>query len=796
MFAHQGHIAEEITQRDQAHHPGERANHVVYLETQEIHCRDTGHKGRERTEDGQEARQHQGLAAMALIEAVGTQQGLLIQKTHATRKCTRPYCPANGIVDGIAQQGRKHQQTGQQYRIDQAAGTKGPGDEQQRITRQKRQDHKPGFAEDDQEEDKVDPGAILAHPDVERAVDMQNHVQEFGHGLFTENVRMAPIIARRPPLPAALEDTLTEKPRIALLPDPLISQIAAGEVIERPASVLRELLDNALDAGAGDIEIRLEAGGIRRILVQDDGDGIPAEELLMARTRHATSKIRSLGQLEQLVTMGFRGEALAAIASVSQLSLSSRTQDADQAWQLAPGASTPEPAAGTRGTRVEVRQLFAEIPARRKFLRSESTEYAHCLDTVSRTALAWPDVSFRLFHNDKLQRQWRASSMTGRVAQVLGQEFIDEGLTVEARHGPLGLAGIVVHPAHARARADRQYLFVNGRPVRDRTVSHALRQAYADVLHGNRQPAYVLYLDIEPSLVDANVHPAKQEVRFRDPGAVHRAVVKSVEAVLAGTPGGISPQMEATPPAPAPHHFPSHAAQPGLRLSAASSLPESAWQSLYRPLAEGSQQAQPVSEPVAGADEHPLGMALAQLHGVYILAQNRDGLILVDMHAAHERITYEALKAAWARREPASQQLLVPLVLDFSEGDVALVSEHAAELETFGLSLGVSGPQSVVVRAVPALLAQADIEALVRAVVADLAGMGRSARLDEAGNALLATMACHGSVRAHRRLGIDEMNALLRQMETTERGDLCNHGRPTWRLWTLNELDRLFLRGQ
>ncbi len=593
---------------------------------------------------------------------------------------------------------------------------------------------------------------------------------------------------------------MPDRPSIALLPDRLVSQIAAGEVIERPASVLRELLDNALDAGASEIVVRLDGGGIRRIVVQDDGDGIPVEELAMARTRHATSKIRNLEQLEHLVTMGFRGEALAAIGSVARLSLTSRTRTADQAWQLCPDAGAPEPAAGTPGTRVEVRQLFADVPARRKFLRSEQTEYAHCLETLVRAALAWPDIGFQLVHNDKPQRQWRATSMLGRIAQVLGQEFIDQGLVVDARHGPLTLSGIVVHPAHARTRADRQYLFVNGRHVRDRTVAHALRQAYADVLHGERQPAYVLYLGLEAGLVDVNVHPAKQEVRFRDPGAVHHAVAHSVAQALSGTAGPAA-QAATLDPAqgvtPAPWPAAASGAQQRFDLSerlrpSASSSPHpatsttDAWQALYRPLEDAG----------PAEDDLPLGVALAQLHGIYILAQNREGLILVDMHAAHERITYERLKQVWATQEAASQRLLVPLVLDFSERDVALVSEHAPTLEGLGLSLGISGPQSVVVRAVPALLADADVDALVRAVVADLARAGQTSRLEELGNALLATMACHGSVRAHRRLGLDEMNALLRQMESTERGDLCNHGRPTWRLWKLADLDRLFLRGQ
>lgn len=622
---------------------------------------------------------------------------------------------------------------------------------------------------------------------------------------------------------------------IAALPDQLISQIAAGEVIERPASVLKELLENALDAGARSIDVRLDGGGIRRIAVSDDGWGIPETELPLALTRHATSKIRSLDELESVDSMGFRGEALASIASVARLSLLSRTADAPHAWQIDADQGTVEPASGNLGTTIDVRQLFHDIPARRKFLRSEATEYGHCIDILEKIALAHPHTAFRLFHNDKPQRHWRAADIGQRIRDVLGNEFTEHTATVHREQGLIVLEGIIARPTHSRNRADRQYLYVNGRFVKDRSVSHAIRQAYADVLHGERHPAYVLFLGVDPATVDVNVHPAKHEVRFRDSGAIHQFVYKALSEALASTGGQAttvaaperyvstgSHTASSPHPAAATHTYhPAPYQQQAFRLGAPHGQ-ENSWQTLYRPLDEpGNRQQEhnPTTNPpgakplqadlarimasatastrVQADDEHfPLGMALGQLHGIYILAQNRRGLVLVDMHAAHERVVYEQLKNALNARDLPRQELLVPVVVNTSEKSVALAEEHAATLNELGLVVNASGPSSLVVRAVPALLANGDIETLLRQVLHDLAQVGSSPRLTEQRNELLATMACHGSVRANRRLSLDEMNSLLRQMEQTERADQCNHGRPTWFQWTLNDLDKLFMRGQ
>jgi DNA mismatch repair protein MutL len=617
---------------------------------------------------------------------------------------------------------------------------------------------------------------------------------------------------------------------IAALPDQLVSQIAAGEVIERPASVLKELLENALDAGARSIDIRLDGGGIRRIAVTDDGWGIPPDELPLALTRHATSKIRSLEELESVGSMGFRGEALASIASVARLALLSRTADDSHAWQIQADQGTVEPASGTQGTTIDVRQLFHDIPARRKFLRAEATEYGHCVDILEKIALAHPHTAFRLFHNDRPQRHWRATDIGQRIRDVLGNEFTEQTVAVTREQGLIVLEGIIARPTHSRNRADRQYLYVNGRFVKDRSVSHAVRQAYADVLHGERHPAYVLFLTVDPASVDVNVHPAKHEVRFRDSGAIHQFVHKALSEALAGTggqavtvaapgqyvtspPGNASAAGIPVPPeSPRAAGYPPAFQQQAFRLGSPSSGSAN-WQTLYRPLGNeadtktadhgsagrldrpGTTAASAFAQPT-NTDDFPLGMALGQLHGIYILAQNRRGLVLVDMHAAHERVVYEQLKNSLNAQSLPRQELLVPVVLNTTEKNVALAEEHAATLHELGLGVHASGPSSLVVRAVPALLANGDVETLLREVLRDLAHVGSSPRLTEQRNELLATMACHGSVRANRRLTLEEMNSLLRQMEQTERADQCNHGRPTWFQWTLNDLDKLFMRGQ
>lgn len=620
---------------------------------------------------------------------------------------------------------------------------------------------------------------------------------------------------------------MTERRSIAPLPDLLVSQIAAGEVIERPASVLKELLENAVDAGARTIEVRLDGGGIRRIAVSDDGCGIPPSELQLALTRHATNKIVSLDELESVSSMGFRGEALASVASVARLSLTSRIENAPHAWQIASNDSQPMAASGSVGTTIDVRQLFDDVPARRKFLRAEATEYGHCVDALERVALAQPAIAFRLFHNEKPQRHWRAAGIGQRVRDVLGMEFVAQGLEVAHEHGLITLRGIITRPTYARSRADQQYLYVNGRYVKDRTVAHAIRQAYADVLHGDRQPAYVLFLSVDPAGVDVNVHPAKHEVRFRDSGAVHRFVSQALSQTLAAVAaeasgvetsgvdtsagssdesmpgvdmhGAITPGVgtrgdQRFAPGGIPH-FPARQMQHSFGLREPVKGQDANWQSFYRPLepqypdAQGAQDTQQ-------DHEFPLGMALGQLHGIYILAQNRQGLVLVDMHAAHERVVYEQLKKAMDGQRLPCQELLVPVVFNTSEKDIGLIDEHAATLTDLGLTLRAAGPGSVMVRAVPALLAHGDIESLARGVLRDLSGVGTSPRLTEQRNELLSTMACHGSVRANRRLTLDEMNGLLREMERTERADQCNHGRPTWVQWRLGDLDKMFLRGQ
>jgi DNA mismatch repair protein MutL len=621
------------------------------------------------------------------------------------------------------------------------------------------------------------------------------------------------------------------------LPDELVSQIAAGEVVERPASVVRELVDNALDAGATQITVRLAAGGVRSIAVEDDGGGIPAQELPLALKRHATSKIRDLAELERVGTMGFRGEALAAIASIADLSLTSRTADAPHAFRLDARSGEIQPAARATGTTVEVRELFFSTPARRKFLKTDATELAHALEAVRRHALARPDVGFAVWHEGRLVAQWRAGPHDQRLADVLGADFLPASRAVDSAQGPMSLLGRAGQPEAARSRADQQYLFVNGRFVRDRLVSHAVRAAYEDQLHGSRQPAYVLFLQIAPELVDVNVHPTKIEVRFRDGRAVHQAVQRAVEDALAptraslgaadtgagsGLPAhGLAPGVTPVGPPEAPG---TRTPAPGQEVQTNITSPWAPHQaSLLAPLKvreaapawqrpdplAGSgglpawaalRQGQPApdaSAPQAQDEDLPLGRAVAQVGGVYVLAENAHGLVVVDMHAAHERIVYERLKQAAATGGPLpSQPLLIPHTLSATAAEVAAVQEEAETLVALGLEVDVLGPATLAVRSRPAALPQADLTELTRSVLAELQQVGSSRVVQRARDELLATMACHAAVRANRRLTLTEMDALLRDMEATERADTCNHGRPTWRQVTLKELDGLFLRGR
>ena len=593
--------------------------------------------------------------------------------------------------------------------------------------------------------------------------------------------------------------------RIALLPENLVSQIAAGEVVERPASVVKELLENALDANADQIELSLEDGGIRAIRVRDNGDGIEPDDLFLAVQQHATSKIRSLDDLLAVRSHGFRGEALASVGSVAELTITSRTPQAEHAnsisnrsgqWQLAP-------AAGGQGTMVEVLGLFHAIPARRRFLKTAATELNHCREAFQRAALAHPQVRWQLRHNDKLLVSLPAQDPADRVARLLDVDVSTLAVCSQA-HGPMTIHAFLQRPTEASHAADRQYFYVNGRPVRDRMLAHAMRSVYADLLHSDRQPRFALFIDIESDRVDVNVHPAKAEVRFRESQAVYQAVVNACRQSLATGQAAINPLALANTDSAGPSQatpisattstpYPS---QSTLGLGASTSASQtpsfsSAWM-VNSPATAFRIDASMQAGVPADAD-HPLGFALAQLHGIFILAQNAKGLVLVDMHAAHERIVYERLKAM---PSGSMQQLLEPLALQASALELETLQAQQGLLHDLGFSLSVLSDQSMAVRGLPVLLAQAQVEPLVRQTLAELAQHGSSSLMEEKRNALLATMACHGSVRANRRLSIPEMNALLRDMERTERADQCNHGRPTWVQLDLQTLDRFFLRGQ
>ena len=659
------------------------------------------------------------------------------------------------------------------------------------------------------------------------------------------------------------------------LPDELISQIAAGEVVERPSSVVRELVDNALDAGSSQITVRLVAGGIRSITVEDDGVGISQDDLPKAIKRHATSKIGSLTDLESVATMGFRGEALAAVASVSELKILSKTITQDHALELDARTGELNPAARGVGTTIAVNELFFSTPARRKFLKSESTEFAHCVEAVRRHALTRPGVGFNIWHEGKLTHQWRAqspslsseeisepSSNTGinlsaldrRLSDVLGEDFVKESVSIDYRHGNIWIKGRAGVPNAARSRSDHQFAYVNGRFIKDRVIMHAAKSAYADILHSGRQPIYALYIDMDPTRVDVNVHPTKIEVRFRDSREVHQAILHGIEQALSKPRVGQNnePSLSASEShgsntsetAQALSRLQTHReeSQIGWRQSninwgntraqdlgqlwsksTSQAQPESITESRLQDWDNGNEKhtsesfntsssfSEPQSRVTHNAFEttntevdfkdteptlEPLGQALGQLQGIYILAENAQGLIIVDMHAAHERVVYERLKLQLDAAKIQSQPLLIPASFAATETEVAIAEESSEILDQLGLEISTLSPKTLAVRAVPATLAQADAVELARSVLRELSENAGTQVIERARNEILSTMACHGAVRANRRLTIPEMNALLRQMEVTERSDQCNHGRPTWRQVTVKELDSLFLRGR
>ncbi len=625
---------------------------------------------------------------------------------------------------------------------------------------------------------------------------------------------------------------MTEAGRIQLLSPRLANQIAAGEVVERPASVIKELLENSLDSGANRIEVDIEQGGVKLLRVRDNGCGIPADDLPLALARHATSKIRDLEDLERVMSLGFRGEALASISSVSRLTLTSRTTDAAEAWQVETEGRDMEarvqPAAHPVGTSVEVRDLFFNTPARRKFLRTEKTEFDHLQEVIKRLALARFDVAFHLRHNGKvvlaLHPASDAASRARRVASVCGPAFLEQALPVEIERNGLHLWGWVGLPTFSRSQADLQYFYVNGRMVRDKLVAHAVRQAYRDVLFNGRHPTFVLFLDVDPAVVDVNVHPTKHEVRFRDNrmvhdflyGTLHRALgdVRPEDQLTA--PASVAPVTQVTgrdagefagqnemslaasvleqPQAPQPAWRGAGAGYQAPRPMSTGNVAEAqgAYREFFSPLADVS----PVALPESQDDVPPLGYALAQLKGIYILAENAQGLVLVDMHAAHERIMYERLKTAMASEGLRGQPLLVPESIAVSQREADCAEEHANWFQMLGFELQRLGPESLAIRQIPSLLKQAEAARLVQDVLADLLEYGTSDRIHAHLNELLGTMACHGAVRANRRLTLPEMNGLLRDMEQTERSGQCNHGRPTWTQLGMGDLDKLFLRGR
>lgn len=605
--------------------------------------------------------------------------------------------------------------------------------------------------------------------------------------------------------------------RIEKLSYLLANQIAAGEVVERPASVVKELIENSLDAGATKIELDIEQGGMKLIRIRDNGSGVHPDDMTLALSRHTTSKIKDLNDLENINTLGFRGEALASISSVSRLSLSSAIAD-HTAWQVqAEGIEQSlqkTPAAHPQGTTIEVRDLFFNTPARKKFLRSEKTEFEHIDELVKRIALSSFEVSFTLKHNQKLVRQYRAAhsdiEREQRVSSLCGQGFIENALSISSEMPGLKLTGWVALPTFSRAQADLQYFYVNGRIIRDKLVNHAVRQAYQDVLYGHRHPAFVLFLEIAPHQVDVNVHPTKHEVRFRESRLVHDFILHSIQDALSHIRPGqcdISPpavnlvtgEMTSAPILHAEKHQHTHAEKSFASYSPQQkSLPLKMQEQMvaYQHLHEDPIKTVPSVQKQAESTVPPLGFALAQLRNIFILAENAEGLVLVDMHAAHERILYEKLKKSFSDHRLISQPLLIPLTVKLSEREMSLLEEHQATFQQLGLQVELMGQETLVIREVPEILRHSDIEQLIRDIASDLSENEKSTRINDRIDHILATMACHAAVRAQRKLTIPEMNALLRSMETTEHSGQCNHGRPTWTQFSMAELDRLFLRGQ
>ena len=591
------------------------------------------------------------------------------------------------------------------------------------------------------------------------------------------------------------------------LPELLINQIAAGEVVERPASALKEILENSVDAGAKKITVQLQQGGVKQIRVMDDGIGIAKDELLLALTRHSTSKISTLEDLHKITSLGFRGEALASITAVSRLTLASRQAGQSHAWQIqvdGKSVSQPAPSSLTLGTSLDINDLYFNIPARRKFLKSEATEFAHCDEAFKRVALSQSGIELVLQHNGKVRRQLRAASSAQRIVAILGEEFNQTAASVDERAADMHLHGMVALPAYARSSRDAQYFFVNNRFVSDKLISHALREAYRDVLHLDRYPAFVLFLEINPESVDVNVHPTKTEVRFCESRALHQFIFHAINKALA------SPNREAKADESVQitRSFPAYPESNQAKPNTVSQ-PASFYRTLFGAQANAYStapvnitsvaQAAKSNQPTVVEEEqgvHPLGFALGQLHGVYILSQNARGLVVVDMHAAHERIMYEKLKQALDHHEIAMQPLLIPVTFHADNLEIAVVEENLATLDQLGFEIAVLSPTTLAVRAVPATLQDADIVQLTHDILREIREYGASQILTAKRNEILATMACHGAIRANRKLTIEEMNALLREMEITERADQCNHGRPTWFETSLADLDKLFMRGK